>query len=271
MTFSPVLPATGYAGWVVLKKTITTQKATFNKSPEIKRDEDYFRANIGKVKTADQLIADRRLLSVALGAFGLDADIDNKAFIQKVLTDGTLSTTALANKLSDKQYLKFSAAFGFGDYATPSTQISDFADEIVTAFEARQFESAVGAQDGDLRLALNTQREMAVLAGKSSSETVKWYSVLGNTALKTVFTKALGLPSSVGSLDLDRQLELFKTKADAIFGSDSISQFNDPNKVEALIRRYLVLSQLGNVSSATSSGSAALSMLQQAASFARQR
>ncbi len=104
------------------------------KSPVIQRDTDYFLENIGKIDTAEDLVNDRRLLSVALGAFGLDEDIDSKYFIRKVLEDGTLDPEALSNKLADKRYLDFSQAFGFGDYGIPPrTKVSDFATEIVDA------------------------------------------------------------------------------------------------------------------------------------------
>ena len=41
------------------------------------------------MKSAADLVADRRLLKVALGAFGLEGEIDKKAFIRKVLEEGT--------------------------------------------------------------------------------------------------------------------------------------------------------------------------------------
>lgn len=269
MTYTPVLPMGGYAGWTLLNRTMATQTATFVKSPEIKRDEDYFKANIGKITTAEQLVKDRRLLKVALGAFGLDADINNKAFIEKVLKDGTLTAGALSNKLADKQYLKFSAAFGFGDFAVPRTKLSDFPGQIITAYRARQFEAAVGNQDGDLRLALNAQRELGTLAGKAGSEATKWFGILGNSALKQVFIKALGLPASVGAIDLDQQLQLFQDKATAIFGTNTISQFTEPAKVDTLIRRFLVRSQVDANTGTTGSGAAVLAMLQQTNSFIR--
>ena len=271
MSYSPVLPVGGYAGWTLLNRTMAKQTAAFVKSPEIKRDEDYFKANIGKISTAEQLVKDRRLLKVALGAFGLDADINNKAFIEKVLKDGTLNTAALSNKLADKQYQKFSAAFGFGDFATPRTKLSTFPEQIISAYRARQFEAAVGNQDGDLRLALNAQRELGTLATKSGSEQTKWLGILGNTALKQVFTKALGLPASVGAIDLDQQLQLFKTKADAVFGENSVSQFSDPAKVDTLIRRFLVRAQVDANAGQSGSGAAVLSMLQQTNAFIRAR
>ena len=271
MTFNPVIPVSGYAGWTFLNRTMTKQTAAFQKSPDIKRDEDYFRANIGKVNGAADLVKDRRLLKVALEAFGLGADLNNKAFIEKVLKEATLNASSLANKLADKQYLKFATAFGFGDFATPRSKLSDFPDKIITAYRARQFEAAVGEQDGDMRLALNAQRELATLAVKSGSEQLKWLGVLGNSALKQVFTKALGLPGNIGAVDLDRQLLTFQDRANKAFGDGSVSQFTDPAKVETLIRRFLVRSQADAVSGQGGSGAAALAILQQTAAFARRR
>ena len=84
------------------------------------RDTDYFAAKIGEIDSAEQLVSDRRLLSVALGAFGLHADIDNKYFIRKVLEDGVLKEDALANRLTDERYKSLTKAFGFGDFSVPA-------------------------------------------------------------------------------------------------------------------------------------------------------
>jgi hypothetical protein len=262
MSYTPAIPLTGYAGWAFLKRTLATQQSAFAASSEVKTDEAYFRENIGKISTAEELVSDRRLLKVALGAYGLSDDIDNKFFIKKVLQDGTLNSAALANKLSDKQYLKLSAAFGFGDFSVPSTKISTFPDKIIEAYKAREFETAVGNQDGDLRLVLNLQRELPALAAKSSSETTKWLTVLGNTALRTVFETALGLPKSIGTLDLDQQLSAFQDKAAAQLGSNSISQFSDPAALDKLTKRYLLRAEVANMSASTSNNSA-LQLMQQ--------
>ncbi|MGV8988540.1 MAG: DUF1217 domain-containing protein [Cypionkella sp.] len=200
----------------------------------------------------------------------MDSDIDNKAFIKKVLTDGTVSSSALANRLSDKSYQQFSAAFGF-DLGTPSTQLSDFGAKIVTAYKSREFESAIGDQDQDMRLALNAQRDMTNLAGKSSSDTTKWYTILGSSPLTTVFQKALGLPSSVGSLDLDQQVGIYQAKLKSVFGSGGLSQFTDSTKVDALVKKFLVRSQADQLISQTSSRSIALMLLQQAGAYKTSR
>lgn len=262
MNYTPVIPLGGLAGWAFLKRTLGTQQAAFAASPAIKRDETYFREKISSINTAEELVSDRRLLRVALGAFGLDADINNKFFIRKVLDDGTLSADALANRLADKQYLALSKAFGFGDNAIPNSQSSGFADRILSQYKTRSFESAVGEQDDTMRLALNAEREIASLAGRaSSSDDTLWFTVMGNAPLRQVFQTAFGLPSSFGSLDLDQQLSTYKARAEQAFGDESIKQFSDPDALNALIRRFLAQGEVQN-SSSSGRTSAALTILQ---------
>lgn len=271
MTFTPALAGSGYAGWVALKRSQPMQARAMANSAEIRRDDDYFRAKIGSVKTADDLINDRRLLKVALTAFGLEGDLNSKAFIRKVLTDGTLKADAITNRLADKQYQKFSAAFGFGDFSVPRTQLSDFADKILAPYHSRSFETAVGASNGDFRLALNAERELTSLAQKGTSEDTKWYTILGNTPLKTVMQTALGLPASVSSLDIDRQLALYKERAESQFGSDSVSQFAKPETLEKLVKSYLLRSEMAAYDSQTASANAVMNLLSQSVALARNR
>lgn len=261
MSFSPVVPLGGYAGWTFLKRTLPAQQAAFAAAPDLKRDEDYFRANIGKVKTAEALVSDRRLLRVALGAFGLDADINNRFFIRKVLEEGTLKDGTLANRLADKQYRALSAGFGFGDFKTPNTQLSDFADKTLRAYEVRQFEVAVGRQSEPMRLALNAEREVAALARRNAGEDTKWFSIMGSAPLRKVFQTALGLPPSFAAIDLDQQLGVLKSRAEAVFGKNSVSQFSDPRALEGLVRRFLLLSDQSGSGTATAPGSSALELL----------
>ncbi|MEZ5796990.1 MAG: DUF1217 domain-containing protein [Paracoccaceae bacterium] len=261
MSFQPVIPLGGYAGWAFLKRTMVQQQAAQQATPVNQRDEAYFRDRIGKISTAEELVSDRRLLRVALTAYGLEGDIDNKAFIRKVLQDGTLNADALANKLADKQYQKFSAAFGFGDFSVPRSQISDFADKTLAMYRTRQFETAVGEQNNSYRLALNAEREVVALAEKAVSEDVKWLTIMGNPPLRETFQTALGLPASFASLDLDQQLGVLKARAQSVFGSDSVSQFAAPENLDKLVRTYLLRSEITS-SALVGRGSVALQLLQ---------
>lgn len=228
----------------------------------MQRDAAYFREKIGTIDTAEQLVSDRRLLRVALGAYGLENDINNKFFIRKVLEDGTLKEGALANRLADKQYLKLSAAFGFGDFKVPRSKLSDFADKTLELYRTRQFEAAVGEQNDSYRLALNAERELPLLARRDISEEAKWFTIMGNAPLREVVQTALGLPKSFTSLDLDRQLDVFKNRARASFGSSDPKQFGEPKTMEKLVRSFLLRAELANSTPVASSSSLALQLLQ---------
>jgi hypothetical protein len=251
----------GFAGWSVLKRTMPTQQAAFQANTAMQRDTAYFRDKIGKIDTAEQLVSDRRLLRVALGAFGLDNDINNTFFIRKVLEDGSLKEGALANRLADKQYLKFSAAFGFGDFKIPRSKLSDFADKTLDLYRTRQFEGAVGEQNDTYRLALNAERELPLLSRRDISEEAKWFTIMGNAPLREVVQTALGLPKSFTSLDLDKQLNVFRNRANSNFGSSDPKQFGDPKTMEKLVRTFLLRAELANSSPTASSSSLALQLL----------
>ena len=263
MAFQPVIPLGGLVGWSFLTRTLDRQTAAFEVSSELKRDTDYFAEKIGAVDTAEQLVSDRRLLSVALGAFGLQDDIENRFFVRKMLEDGTLADDALANRMADERYKAFSKAFGFGDFSVPRTKLSDFPGEIIALYEARSFEVAVGQQDDNLRLALNAKRELAEIATNSGTDDTKWFQVMGNAPLRQVFETAFGLPTGFGQLDLDRQLETFREKADRQLGNGEISQFSDEGAIEKLIQKFLVRAQISEAR-ATTTGSIALAVLQSA-------
>jgi hypothetical protein len=261
MSFQPVLPLSGFSGWSFLKRTMARQQVAQQAAPAQQRDEAYFRDKIGKVTTAEQLVSDKRLLRIALTAFGLEGDLNSTAFIRKVLEGGTLKEGSLANKLADKQYQKFSSAFGFGNYSVPRTKISTFPDEILSVFRARSFETAVGDQNNTYRLALNAEREVAAVAAGSSSDNAKWYTILGNQPLREVFQTALGLPKSFASIDIDQQLSVLKSRTAAAFGAETVSQFKDPARMEALVRRYITRAEMQDQGAASSSASIALQLL----------
>lgn len=261
MSFQPVLPFSGYSGWMFLKRTMARQQSVQQLLPAQQRDEAYFRERIGKADTAEKLVGDKRLLRIALTAFGLEGDVDSKAFIQKVLEGGTLKEGSLANKLANKQYQKLAAAFGYGDFSVPRTKISTFPEEILSQYKTRSFEKDVGAQNNSYRLALNAEREISDLASKSSSEKAKWYSLLGNPPLREMIQTAFGLPKSFAAIDLEQQVTTLRTKTEAAFGSPDLAQFKDPTKLDALVRRFVLRSKMQDQGAATSPAATALTLL----------
>jgi hypothetical protein len=263
MSFQPAVPFSGLSGWRFLQRTLPAQQEAFANTPALARDTDHFRARIGDIDSAEALVQNRRLLKVALGAFGLQDDLANRFFIRRILEDGTTRDDALANRLADKRYAEFSRAFGFGDQDAPATLRPGFAEEIIARFERQSFEIAVGAQDETMRLALYAQRELAAVAASEGSARTKWYRVMGTPPLRQVVEIALGLPESFGQQDLDRQLEVFRDRTNRLLGFGDVQGFSDPVARESLVRRFLFQTEVQQTTS-TAPAAIALTLLQSA-------
>ncbi len=261
MSFIPVVPLGGFAGWRFLERTLERQETSHARSPAAMRDEVYFRDHIGGVTSAADLVANRRLLRVALTAFGLGDDLANRAYIRKVLESDTGDRRSFVNRLSDKRYLELARAFGFGDDPLPQTRNAPTVEAILQRAREQRFEEAVGQQNEQMRLALSLQRDLRRVATEAGSDAAGWYSVLGTPSLRSVFETAFRLPREFAALDLDRQADILRQRTERLTGEPGIAQFAGAEPMNQLIRRFFVGAQLAEMQQ-ISPGSAALTLLQ---------
>ena len=179
-----------------------------------------------------------------------------------MLEGGTDDPSSLANRLTAPGFKRLAAAFGFGNLGGARTDEPGFAAGIVAAYKTRAFEAAVGETDNDMRLAMNFRREMAELS--QGAEGGSWFTVIGSTPLRQVIEKAYGLPKEFGQIDVDRQRDILRDKTSTMFGTANLTAFADPKNVEKVINRFLARAQLEAGPSASSPGSSALTLLQNA-------
>lgn len=263
MTFQPSVPLTGIGGWKLLQRTETRQREVFATSPELVRELEYFRDNITSATTADALVSDRRLLRVALGAFGLEDEIDKAALVRKALEGGSASDS-FAARLVDPKWKRFAKAFGYGDILGARVGREGFADTITAAYQDRRFEIAVGDSDDSLRLALNFRREISRYANGDEPDGYTWFEALGDRPVRSVLETALGFPSEFGKLDIDRQRDDMRSRLSDVTGDTSLAVFNDPEAVEKVITRFLARTTAAAGPSASTPGYAALTLLNSA-------
>ncbi|MEO0428849.1 MAG: DUF1217 domain-containing protein [Pseudomonadota bacterium] len=257
----PAIPLGGVAGLKLLDRTFDRQLETFSRSPELQREIDDFLDRAGEVQSAEDLVADRQLLKVALGAFGLEDELPKRALVRTVLEEGTIDPEAIANRLVDPAWGRFAAALGFGDLGNRLGSES-VRRQITEDYRVRQFERAVGDIDVDLRLALNFRREIDDIAGSGTVERSGWFRVIGSEPLRLVVLGALNLPESIGALDIDAQVTRLEERAQQVFGGRTPAVFTDPAVVEDAIERFLFSSAAQRAPSATAPGVAALTILQ---------
>jgi hypothetical protein len=263
--FQPIVPQTGYVGWRFLERTAETQRVAFEKSPELLRDLEYFKENISKATTAEDLVNDRRLLKVALGAFGLEDDLDKRAYVLKALVEGTDADDSFANRMVDKRYQELSKAFGYGNQFGARVARSDFVESIIAPCKVQKFEVAVGKSDESMRLAMVFVREIGEFANSDSADDSAWFKVMGNPPLRQIFETAFGLPKSFGLLDVDKQRDIFREKARKLFGDSSLAVFKEDENVDKMLRTFFVRKQISESSGAGVPGTTALTLLRNSA------
>lgn len=263
MFFQPVIGTGGYSGWLILQRTEIRQREIFEQSPSLERNIDYFRENIQNALSAKDLVSDRRLFSVALGAFGLDEEINKQAFVQKILEEGTENSDAFANRLNEPRYIALAEAFGYGNTEGGSkVLLADFREDIIARYKVRAFDLAVGEVDNDARLALNFRREISDIVSEDSSQDTVWFRIMGQQPIREVLETAFNLPREISQLDIDQQRELFEDKAARILGSSDPAVLSDPEVIDDVLRRFFLTRQAQNGPTSLTPGYSALTLLQ---------
>ena len=205
--------------------------------PAVKTATAYYEANIGSVKSVQDLVGNYRLLSYALNAYGLGDQINSKGLIAKVLEGGVSNPKSLANTLPNSQWKAFAAAFNFVDSgATPPSSTSAVATT-TSDYVEQQLESDQGGQDVGVQLALYFQRVAPTVASE--------YGILADPNLLEVAATIMGLPPSAAA-DLQPQ-----TLSELM----PVSDLQDPAKLKQLTERFTAMYDYtyGPSSGATSS------------------
>ncbi|TQX89999.1 MULTISPECIES: DUF1217 domain-containing protein [unclassified Rhizobium] len=114
-----------YLSYTLDTKNMTSTLARVASQPTTKREVDYYNANIGKVKTVDDLMDNYQLYSYAMKSYGLEDFTYAKAFMKQVLTSDLSDSSSFANRLNDPKYKAIAAAFNFGASTATTAQSSD--------------------------------------------------------------------------------------------------------------------------------------------------
>lgn len=261
MSFQPVIPLGGVAGWEFLKRTRARQEKSFVDSPSVKQATTAFGGVFSKIRTAKELVENRQALRVVLGAFGLQDDLDNRAFIGKVISDGFGQPDALANRLADKRYLSLAKELAHLAPGGSGVAPPGLADSLTRRFQASEFEVAIGKSNENMRFSLVYARKMPAIAEGLRSDTAQWFEILGDPPTRRVIETALGLPSEFAALGLDEQVFRLQAAAKTAFGVSRAADFATPEMIETVTQRFLLMDQLRETQTVMSGASVALMLL----------
>jgi hypothetical protein len=210
---------------------------------DVAREVDYYRANIGNVKSIDDFMQDRRLVNFAMTAHGMSDLSYAKGLIRKTLEEGIDENDALANRLSDRRFREFASTFNFKRYEAATTSFDRASEGTVQKFLRQTVETEAGEQNQTVRLSLYFQRNTAEIENA--------FDVLSDPALLEVVRVAAGLPATISALDIDRQAELINAKL-------NFDDFSSPEKLNEFIERFTILRDLEQPPTAATSGAVTL-------------
>lgn len=218
-------------------RQLETMKSEFEHS----RLADAFRERIGSITTVEEFTADYEVYSFVMKAFDLEDQIFGKAMMEEILTSDADDDDSLLNGLSNANFDDIHEALGFGTDGT--VDLEDFTstlwqDEIVDKY----FETTFRLEYNDMNETVGTTLEFR----EKLDEIETWYNVLADAELGEFFRTALGLPESMGLLDVDQQVNIFESKYD-------LTKLNDPEEVQSLETRFVAISDVLNPPTATSS------------------
>ena len=203
----------------------------FEAQPTVTRDLKTFQEKIGEIKSVDDLMKNRTVLTMVLSAFQLESEIDKPAMIQKVLTENPANEDSLVNKLAEPRWMKLASAL-YGLNSNPDFfQIQSNVDTITAGYKTNEFEKYEGEKADGVREALYFKR----VAGDVQSIP----QIMADKTLMHVVRVSLGLPESFQSLGYSQQKERLEKQF-------NVEDLQDPEKLEKIVQRFLVYTEINN-------------------------
>lgn len=217
---------TTLASYLTVTRNLARYQQTVAREPMVKSASDYYKANIGKVKSVSDFVSNFRLLSYALKAYGLSEHVGDTALVTKVLEGGTTNPKALANTLSDPRWKAFARAFDFAGRGVASVSSSDAIDSAQARYVENELEIRQGDENVGVQLALYFRRVAPTIANA--------YSILADKNLLQVAQTIFRLPAMSASTNIDQQA---KTIAKLM----PIADLTHEAKVEKLAQRFTAM------------------------------
>ncbi|MBO0132566.1 MULTISPECIES: DUF1217 domain-containing protein [Agrobacterium] len=197
-----------------------------------KKESEYFTAEMQKIKTLKEFLANDRLTKFAMESLGIDPKSVTKEQLGKIFSSKLDDGESYVNKEMDPVFRRLVTAFNFDtdgnilheDRSLIQTRRGLY--ETLDNYLTQTLETQAGEENAGVRLALYFKR---MAAGTTS-----YYSILADTAIQNFINTTFGIPSELGNAPVDTQVAMMKKYFD-------IEDFQDPEKVKKLVARFTIM------------------------------
>lgn len=220
-------------GLAIVDRTRDAQLESLKNQPQHQRAIENFYEKISDVETVDQLMEDYELYSFVMKAYDLEDQIFGKAMMSKILKSNVEESDALINRMTDPRFRELYDDMGFGTdgVGNLNTILSSWQDRMVDRYVERHFINFQTEGNETVGSVLEFRNKVGDINNA--------FDILKDSQLTSFFQKALGLPSSVSGLDIDKQAELLESKLD-------IESLQDPEVADKLVRKFVAISDALN-------------------------
>lgn len=210
-------------------------KSAFGTAADKKKAEDeakYYNEEIQKVKKLDDLLANKRLTTFAMEAFGIDAESVTPEKLKEIFKSDLDDPNSAVNQETNTAFRRLVTAFNFDTEGKmlreDRSQIQNRHGlyETLDSYLRQTLETQAGEENAGVRLALYFER--------MAKSTTSYYSILADTPLQEFINATFGIPDEIANAEVDAQVNTMQKFFD-------IKDFQDPEKVKKLIARFTVM------------------------------
>lgn len=224
-----------------ITKAYYVELTRFDSSASVKAEADeeveYYRANMSKIDTVDDLIKDQRLIDFLAKSERLSSDELTAEFLKELLMSDPNDPDSVVNQQTDVRYKKIFGSFSFDENGFVSSISPDGVQsdrglaETQNFFITQSIEEEAGEDSVGARLALYFERKAPNISSL--------YEILADPALGDFMRTALSIPDETASSDLDAQVALMERYITA-------EDLQKPERIRELVSTFLALYDVAN-------------------------
>jgi len=208
-----------------------------------------FNKSIVKIKTVDDLLADKKLTEFILVANNIDPKSVDKATLKKAFTADAEDPKGFLNTQAGQRFKAMVNVFNFdakGNLTTAKIEAGQNKGARLATNDLylhQTLESQQGDSNEGVRLALYFQRK--------APQVNSVYDIMSDPALYNVIKTTYSLPASMSNMDVTRQAAMLEK----LF---PVKDLHDAGKVDKLLKRFSAVFDAANGGSTASAASAIL-------------
>lgn len=193
---------------------------------------EVYQERIQSIDTVRELLADRDVIDVVIGAYGLDPEDVTDDFLKQVFSSDLSDPKSFVNQQPDGRWAELVASFNFDVNGNLTRETIGTVQqrgetlETVNKYLRQTLEENEGASNEAVRLALYFER--------TAPNVTDAYGLIADDALMAVFRTTFGFSDEFSNMDVDQQARIINDNLD-------LADLQDPTKLERFLQRYTAM------------------------------